>query len=159
MASARKAYILFMARVTLTVTILMWGSLPAYVFTYFIPLSFFSFQAPRKTDLLSSIWDAVPSVRPGPPNGRFWGALSNSANLTGKLTAWYVDRDQSRIGHALWDGIVNASGPSLGWVSVDPADAGSDEDVADAIISQSAWIAVVGKFCLFPIAFCCDGFG
>ncbi|KAH8105297.1 hypothetical protein BXZ70DRAFT_515852 [Cristinia sonorae] len=100
----RKEYMVFMARVTFMVILLMWATLPA-----------------------------------------FWGALADAPKLTGKLTTWFVDRDNSRVGHALWDGISNSSGggPSLGWVAVDPSMAGTNDDIAAAIVGESAWMAVV----------------
>ncbi|THH26331.1 hypothetical protein EUX98_g7852 [Antrodiella citrinella] len=103
-ALARKAYLVYMAKVTFFVIIIMWASLPA-----------------------------------------FWGALSNSASLTDQLTVWYIDRDDSRVGHAIWDGIANYSGPALplGWQVVNPLVAGSDEDIIGSVVTDQVWAAVV----------------
>jgi hypothetical protein len=67
--------------------------------------------------------------------------------MTGNLDAWFIDRDGSRIGHALWDvfGNFSAPGPHLGWTYIDPVDVGTNDDVAQAIVAEKAWIAVVGK--------------
>ncbi|KAI0699407.1 hypothetical protein BC835DRAFT_1412597 [Cytidiella melzeri] len=75
----------------------------------------------------------------------FWGALSNSAKYTSHLEAWFINRDGARIGNNLWVSFGNTSTPTmhLGWVLVDPQDAGTDEQIMDAIIQQQAWIAVV----------------
>jgi hypothetical protein len=63
------------------------------------------------------------------------------------LDAWFIDRDNSRVGHSLWDVFGNASAPErrLGWRNIDPADIGTNDDVAGAIIDQKAWIAIVGE--------------
>jgi hypothetical protein len=67
--------------------------------------------------------------------------------MTRNLDAWFIDRDGSRIGHALWDvfGNFSAPGAHLGWTNVDPVDIGTNDDVAQAIVAEKAWIAVVGK--------------
>ena len=67
--------------------------------------------------------------------------------MTRNLDAWFIDRDGSRIGHALWEsfGNVSTTRPQLGWRYVDPADFGTNDDVAQAIIAEKAWIAVVGE--------------
>jgi len=67
--------------------------------------------------------------------------------MTRNLDAWFIDRDGSRIGHALWHvfGNFSAPGPHLGWTYINPADIGTNDDVAQAIVAEKAWIAVVGK--------------
>jgi hypothetical protein len=67
--------------------------------------------------------------------------------MTRNLDAWFIDRDGSRIGHALWDafGNTSASRTQLGWNYIDPADIGTNDDVAQAIVAEKAWIAVVGE--------------
>ncbi|KZP09237.1 hypothetical protein FIBSPDRAFT_839573 [Athelia psychrophila] len=75
----------------------------------------------------------------------YWGALASQAARTRNLNAWFVDRDDSRLGHALWStfGNTSASGAQLGWTSIDPATAGTDADVAQAVLDEEAWIVVV----------------
>jgi hypothetical protein len=67
--------------------------------------------------------------------------------MTGNLEAWFIDRDGSRIGNGVWGVFGNSSapGPHLGWSNVDPANIGTDDDVAQAIVAEKAWIAVVGE--------------
>ena len=75
---------------------------------------------------------------------RFWGALCNSAKLTQNLEASFIDRDDSRIGHAIWQGFSNvSSGMKLGWMPIDADTAGSDEQIINAMVQNQAWIAVV----------------
>lgn len=92
-------------------------------------------------------------MRPPPPHlhcadpaRSFWGALASQAQRTQRLDAWFVDRDGARIGHALWAAFGNASEPGarLGWAAVDPAALRTDADVAQAVVDERAWIAVVG---------------
>ncbi|KAH7906449.1 hypothetical protein BJ138DRAFT_1162589 [Hygrophoropsis aurantiaca] len=75
----------------------------------------------------------------------YWGALAYSSRMTSNLTAWFIDRDNSRLGHALWNSIetTNAPGPQLGWVYVDPDFAGSNQQIMDAVIGEHTWLAVV----------------
>ncbi|KAI0752228.1 hypothetical protein BC629DRAFT_1555353 [Irpex lacteus] len=83
------------------------------------------------------IWTCLPV---------FWGALSNSPKYTPNLEAWFINRDGGRIGNTLWDSFNNKSAPAtlrLGWVRVDPAAAGTDGQIMDAIVQQQAWVAVV----------------
>jgi hypothetical protein len=67
--------------------------------------------------------------------------------MTRNLDAWFIDRDGSRIGHALWNvfGNVSAPGPQLGWSYIDPVDIGTNDDIAQAVVAERAWIAVVGE--------------
>ena len=67
--------------------------------------------------------------------------------MTGNLNAWFIDRDGSRIGHALWNvfGNVSAPGQHLGWSNINPADIGTNDDLAQAVVAEKAWIAVVGE--------------
>ena len=89
-----------------------------------------------------------------PLSPRYWGALANSTHLTGNLDAWFIDRDRSDIGHALWAVFGNATaapGPQLqlGWRYIDPSvdfQVATNEGVAQAIVGERAWIAVVGEF-------------
>lgn len=75
----------------------------------------------------------------------FWGALSESPQLTTNLEAWFINRDAARIGNTLWQSFGNTSTPGLhlSWSLVDPVAAGTDEDIANAVIQNQAWIAVV----------------
>ncbi|TCD67708.1 hypothetical protein EIP91_012004 [Steccherinum ochraceum] len=110
------------------------------VYSFFAP----QMAAARKTYLLFMcrvtvvvivlMWASLPA---------FWGALSNSSELTSNLEAWFIDRDDSRIGHALWAGIQNSSGMALGWRVVDPDVAGSDADIIQAVVTDQAWVALV----------------
>lgn len=77
---------------------------------------------------------------------RFWGALANAPKLTSNLEAWYINRDAARIGNTLWKVFSNTTAPGqyLGWINVDPVAAGTDDDIANAIVQNQAWIAVVG---------------
>ena len=85
---------------------------------------------------------------------RYWGALANSTHLTGNLDAWFIDRDRSDIGHALWAVFGNTTavpGPQLqlGWRYIDPGvdfQVATNEEVAQAVVGERAWIAVVGEF-------------
>ncbi|KIJ68923.1 hypothetical protein HYDPIDRAFT_144365 [Hydnomerulius pinastri MD-312] len=82
------------------------------------------------------MWTCLPA---------YWGALAFSSSLTNNLTVWFIDRDQSRIGHALWNDIANNTnpGPQLGWVAVDAQSAGSDDDIMAAVVNQQTWLALV----------------
>ncbi|KAI0347315.1 hypothetical protein BDW22DRAFT_1322516 [Trametopsis cervina] len=82
------------------------------------------------------IWSCLPV---------FWGALSTSGTRTSSLDAWFVNRDGARVGNNLWESFSNTSTPGqhLGWALLSAADAGTDEQIMDAIIQQRAWIAVV----------------
>ena len=66
-------------------------------------------------------------------------------------TSRLINRDQGRVGTGLQATIVNlASTPgTLRRKVINPADAGDDETIAQAVIQENAWIAVVGA-CLFP---------
>ena len=68
---------------------------------------------------------------------------------TTNLEAWFINRDAGRVGNTLWTEVSNSTstpGPmKLGWMNVDPMDAGSDDDIVNAIVQQQAWIAVVSK--------------
>lgn len=122
MKDLRKKYFVIMTRCTVLILILMWATLPAYV-----PLSLPYLVL--KLTLCS-----------------YWGALASQATRTRNLNAWFVDRDGSRLGHALWTtfGNTSAPGPQLGWTSVDPNTVGTDAHVAQAVLDEQAWIVVVG---------------
>ncbi|KAI0791207.1 hypothetical protein C8Q75DRAFT_864980 [Abortiporus biennis] len=82
------------------------------------------------------MWASLPA---------FWGALANSAKMTRNFEAWFIDRDDSRIGHALWQSISGgpSTGLQLGWVPVSAHTAGTDEQIIDSILNNEAWVAVV----------------
>lgn len=83
----------------------------------------------------------------------YWGSLASSAERTGNLSVWVVDRDQARIGIGLTNAVQAArtSGPgSLGWQVVAEADAGDDNAVMQAVLNEDVWMAVVGTFHSFP---------
>ncbi|KAG1744774.1 hypothetical protein EDB19DRAFT_1694172 [Suillus lakei] len=74
----------------------------------------------------------------------YWAALAYSDALSSNLTAWFIDRDNDTIGHAIWSGINdNTTGLQLGWSQVDPAIFASDEDVMQAVINEEVWLALV----------------
>ncbi|OCH87106.1 hypothetical protein OBBRIDRAFT_796525 [Obba rivulosa] len=75
----------------------------------------------------------------------YWAALSSSAQRTTNLEAWYIDRDGSRVGQGLWQAFVNNTlpGPRLGWSMIRASDAGSDDQIAQMILNEQAWVAVV----------------
>ncbi|KAG1750623.1 uncharacterized protein EDB91DRAFT_699039 [Suillus paluster] len=75
----------------------------------------------------------------------YWAALAYSNGLTSNLTAWFIDRDNNSIGHALWAAIDNNTTPGqkLGWSQVDPTVLGSDDDVMQAVINEQVWLALV----------------
>lgn len=75
----------------------------------------------------------------------YWGALFDSAQLTDNFDAWFVNRDGARIGNTLWQTFSNTTAPGqhLGWQLVDPAAAGNDDDIVNAVIGERAWVVVV----------------
>ena len=79
---------------------------------------------------------------------RFWGASANAPKLTENLEAWFINRDAARIGNSLWNVFANTTAPGqyLGWIAVDPVAAGTNMDIANAIVQNQAWVAVVGEF-------------
>lgn len=80
---------------------------------------------------------------------RYWGSLSDSATRSSNLAAWFVDRDGPHtISQGVWAALSNKTvpGPKLGWISVEPIDAGDDDDIIDMILNDEVWVVVVGKF-------------
>ncbi|KAI0739998.1 hypothetical protein C8Q80DRAFT_208199 [Daedaleopsis nitida] len=75
----------------------------------------------------------------------YWGALSNSANLTGNLEAWFIDRDGARVGQGLVQAVLNysAPGPQLDWKIKASRDVGNDDNVQRMILEDRVWVAVV----------------
>ncbi|KAI0707430.1 hypothetical protein C8T65DRAFT_650942 [Cerioporus squamosus] len=75
----------------------------------------------------------------------YWGALSDSAKLTGNLEAWFIDRDGSRVGQGLVAAVRKFSppGPQLAWKFMDPDDVGDDNDVQRMVLEERVWVAVV----------------
>lgn len=76
----------------------------------------------------------------------YFGSLSSSAHLTGNLDVWVINRDQARIGNSFVNTVklTATSGlGALGWKIVAPDAIGSDEDVAQAIINEEAWGAII----------------
>lgn len=69
------------------------------------------------------------------------------------MRAWVIDRDGGPIGHTVTTAILGSldtgSKQVLGWQQIDAAAAGSDDDVANAVVDERTWIAVVGM--LFSI--------
>ncbi|RPD68703.1 hypothetical protein L226DRAFT_540433 [Lentinus tigrinus ALCF2SS1-7] len=75
----------------------------------------------------------------------YWGALSNSAKLTGNLGAWFIDRDGARVGQGLVAAVRKFSppGPQLTWKFMDPDDVGDDDNVQRMVLEEQVWVAVV----------------
>ncbi|TFK80958.1 hypothetical protein K466DRAFT_532405, partial [Polyporus arcularius HHB13444] len=75
----------------------------------------------------------------------YWGALSDSAKLTGNLEAWFIDRDGARVGQSLVAAVRKYSppGPQLAWKFMDPDDVGDDDDVQRMVLEEQVWVAVV----------------
>ncbi|TBU27609.1 hypothetical protein BD311DRAFT_723883 [Dichomitus squalens] len=75
----------------------------------------------------------------------YWGALANSAKLTGNLDAWFVSRDTGRVGQGLVAALSKYAppGPRLNWQVMDPDVVGSDDDLANMVAQEQIWIAVV----------------
>ena len=57
------------------------------------------------------------------------------------------------MGNTLWLAFSNTSTPGmhLGWTNVDPAIAGSDDNIIDVIIQNKAWVVVVGGRMWYPV--------
>ncbi|EJD00605.1 uncharacterized protein FOMMEDRAFT_159353 [Fomitiporia mediterranea MF3/22] len=76
----------------------------------------------------------------------YWGSLSASADLTGNLETWVLDRDQARIGDSLSAAALSAptSGPgALWWRVVNASHFPTEQDVIDAVVSERTWLAIV----------------
>ena len=76
----------------------------------------------------------------------YWGSLSASAEQTGNLDAWLVNRDVGRIGETLVAAVHEASttGPgAIGWRIMN-ATLVDDDDVVQALLNEQIWLAVVG---------------
>lgn len=86
--------------------------------------------------VLLLMWATLPA---------YWGALASQATRTRNLTALFIDRDGSRLGHAMWSAFANASapGPQLGWAHADPDAYPTAAAVEAAVLGEEAWVAVV----------------
>ncbi|KAI0357269.1 hypothetical protein OH77DRAFT_1399501 [Trametes cingulata] len=75
----------------------------------------------------------------------YWGALANSAKMTGNLEAWFIDRDGSRVGRGLTQAVqkYSAPGPQLNWKFFSGSDVGDDSDIIDMVLQDQVWVAVV----------------
>ncbi|KAM5536448.1 hypothetical protein V8D89_009884 [Ganoderma adspersum] len=75
----------------------------------------------------------------------YWGALTNSAKLTGNFEAWFIDRDGARIGQGLTSAVGKYAppGPRLNWKFMQPDVVGDDDSVADMVLREQVWVAVV----------------
>lgn len=78
---------------------------------------------------------------------RYWGALSNSAQLTGNLEAWFIDRDGARVGQSLTKAVQSYSplGPQLNWKFKSLSDVGDDDAVQKSVLEERVWVAVIGE--------------
>jgi hypothetical protein len=69
--------------------------------------------------------------------------------LTSGLRAWVINRDGGVIGNTLASAIMNTttSGAKnvLGWRQLDGDLFPTDEDVANGILDERAWLAVVSQ--------------
>lgn len=82
-----------------------------------------------------------------PNTNSYWGSLSASAELTGNLEAWVVNRDLARIGNSLESAVLAAPtrGPgALWWRLVNASHFPDDETIIQAVIEERTWLAVVG---------------
>ncbi|PIL26822.1 hypothetical protein GSI_11083 [Ganoderma sinense ZZ0214-1] len=75
----------------------------------------------------------------------YWGALVNSAKLTGNLEAWFIDRDGARIGQGLTSAVGKYApeGPRLNWKFMKPDVVGDDNSVMNMVLQEQVWVAVV----------------
>ena len=90
------------------------------------------------------------------PISSYWGALSNSTELTGNLEAWFIDFDGDRVGQGMTNAVKSfvPTGPSLSWQFMDSSVFASDDDIADAILQDQAWVAIVGESYLSSRSVC-----
>ena len=58
----------------------------------------------------------------------------------------------------MWSTFSNTSAPGerLGWRNIDPQEAGSDSDIANAVIDNGPWIVVVGEYIGALLDFLCS---
>ncbi|ELU36544.1 response to drug-related protein [Rhizoctonia solani AG-1 IA] len=72
------------------------------------------------------------------------GSLARSATHAPSLTTWVIDRDGGEIGQSVVQGLLettrSGSKSHLGWRQLDPNEV---SDVAEAVIDEKAWGAVV----------------
>ncbi|KIM31251.1 hypothetical protein M408DRAFT_327517 [Serendipita vermifera MAFF 305830] len=76
----------------------------------------------------------------------YWGSLWKGPELTGNIHALVINRDDGIIGSTVAGALINSTtsgSQHLGWEEVDPSTFATDEDVAEAIVDEAAWIAVV----------------
>ncbi|KAI8976311.1 hypothetical protein BD414DRAFT_467212 [Trametes punicea] len=75
----------------------------------------------------------------------YWGALASSANRTGNLNAWFIDRDGSRVGQGLTEAVqkYSAPGPSLNWQFIKAPNITDDSGIIDMVLQEQVWVAVV----------------
>lgn len=76
----------------------------------------------------------------------YWGSLSAAPKLTGNLEAWVVNRDQARFGNTLENSVQSAPTTGVGalwWRVVNASHFETDEDVAQAVVNERTWLAVV----------------
>ncbi|KAI0653466.1 hypothetical protein C8Q70DRAFT_1035581 [Cubamyces menziesii] len=75
----------------------------------------------------------------------YWGALVDSAKLTGNLEALFIDRDGLRVGQGLTQAVqkYSAPGPQLDWTFIKAVNASSDDAVIRMVLQEQIWVAVV----------------
>jgi hypothetical protein len=70
--------------------------------------------------------------------------------LTKNLRGWVINRDGDVIGNTIAQAIMNTttsgSKQVLGWQQLDPSSFATDEDVANGVLDERAWIAIVSKY-------------
>jgi hypothetical protein len=79
----------------------------------------------------------------------YWGSLWKAPVLTSGLRAWVINRDEGVIGNTLASAIMNTttSGAKnvLGWQQLDASLFPTDQDVANGVLEERAWLAVVSE--------------
>ncbi|KAL1938011.1 hypothetical protein VTO73DRAFT_12022 [Trametes versicolor] len=75
----------------------------------------------------------------------YWGALNDSAKLTGNLESWFIDRDGGRVGRGLSQAAqqYTAPGPQLTWQFLNARDVGDDDDIINMVLQEQVWVVVV----------------
>lgn len=87
-------------------------------------------------------------ISSAPASNSYWASLSASADLTGNLEAWVINRDQARIGDSLAAAALAAPSSGHGalwWRLINASYYPADEDVLQAVLQERTWLAVVGE--------------
>jgi hypothetical protein len=82
----------------------------------------------------------------------YWGSLWKAPVLTKNLRGWVINRDNDVIGNFMAEAIMNTttsgSKQVLGWQLMDPSQFSTDDDVANGILDERSWMAVVSEYIL-----------